>query len=127
MTVDAGDPQWLRLDDSQALTPLPLPLDVKVGPLTYTLDLISSGDGRVNYGRALQASQRIEINTSHPPDRIAQTLIHELFHVIVGESALHGDVASEEVAHAFDYSWSGLWADNPKLFAWIHEALTGGR
>jgi hypothetical protein len=103
-----------------------LPRKVKVGSLTYAIEVIEglkdeTGD---QWGIWVGDKQTIRIEQNQPSGQwAADTVIHEILHAIWAERGLGKRPCEEQVVQAMGAGITALLQDNPKLNSWIRKAI----
>ena len=85
-------------------------MKLQVGAVWWTVELVDPIHMGNNEGECLDEACLIRINKAQAPERILETLTHELLHACWSESGLGSDSHGEErVVGALNPLWLGLW------------------
>lgn len=107
------------------------PSKVKVGHLTFEIKTPHQHNCRAHgkWGETSFLELVIEIDDSLPARHKANTLIHEIMHAawrtFEYDAFKKPDDAEETYVSAMSAALAVIWADNPEVFQWVHEALRG--
>lgn len=101
------------------------PKSVKVGHATYDLQPSEPHDSwaRGVYGDMNYAHLRIRYNKALPPQAMAEVILHEVLHAIYSGWNVAEDDKEEAVVSKVAMGLSAVMRDNPRLVAWVQEAL----
>ena len=96
---------------------------IKVGPFTYNVEYDDKvPDAKYAYGVANSSDQIIALATDLSPERLEETFLHELIHIIHITAGLHkrfgteNPPGSEEVAHLTAIFFYQFMQNNSNLF-----------
>lgn len=100
-----------------------MPDSVWLGYRSWDLRKKAIGDD----GNTLYARQLILIDTGQRPDDEANTVIHELLHVVCHEDRLFPgeDEKEEQVVTVMANRLCELWGRNPQLIRYIDDRMRG--
>lgn len=102
-----------------------LPSTIKVGAFVYSVEEFSPGvaDASDLYGHVNHSTQIIQIDTSKPPERVADTFLHEILHCIYRVWNLPDELQEEDYVVATSYGLTTVFRDNPELLPWLTKML----
>lgn len=101
-----------------------LPQTIKIGYHQYRLELVP---GLEDNGSAHLDTKLIQINASLPPSAIRDTLLHEVLHVLLGDSALPAcktmepELLEEHIVLLLSPSLLQFFRDNPQIRSYLME------
>jgi len=101
--------------------PLPYPDHVKVGPMIFSVHLLSE-DHTEYFGRTLQFAQRLYLNPQMTADMAVDTLLHEIIHAIWVVAGLEARVSEERVAATVGTWMHLVLSENPDVLDFIQNA-----
>jgi hypothetical protein len=103
----------------------PFPTEVKVGALTYTIEALPEDIARDAdlYGDVVDRYCKIRIDFSLDRHVVADTLIHEIMHVIWDAYEISHKDKEERIVRPLATGFAAVLHDNPKLARWILRAL----
>jgi hypothetical protein len=99
-----------------------LPTSVRVGPFDFEVKPWPAADAaqRDAYGEIDRTALVIRVRTDLPRQRIAETLLHEIYHAIWMVGAIDSLVPGEEnIVGKLTTCTVQLVRDNPALMAWF--------
>lgn len=96
-------------------------MDIKVGYRQYRLNEWSANDGMANqcFGKCDTNTAQIFVDFSLPPEKRANTAIHECLHAIWSEWALDDKDDEERIVRALANGLTQILRDNPDFAAFI--------
>lgn len=101
------------------------PTKVKVGWRDYKIlewDLHAARSAEC-YGETRHIPGEIAIDRTHPVEQQAETLTHEILHVIFRQWSIQDDIGEERTVGALSNGLASVIRDNPDVWAWIQEGL----
>ena len=102
-----------------------LPGPIKVDEFYFEIVLMNPKDGNDldRYGESSMAQKIIRIDESYGPRQAAETLIHELLHVLFKRRSLQKEDAEERIVVQLSTGLSAILHDNPTLGPWLLRSL----
>lgn len=105
-----------------------LPASVKVGPNVFAIIVWNhhEAEGRSSYGEVSHRTFQIRIDARFGLPKAAQTLLHEILHCVCVCWDVGQGTNDEGIVTGITNGLATVWADNPKVAAWIHRGLRSG-
>jgi hypothetical protein len=105
-----------------------LPASVRVGPFDYKVKLWSAlaADNAGAYGMCDLHRTTILIREDMSETRVAEVLLHEVFHAayeIAGLKVDKDDITEERFVNSMGYQMVQVWRDNPDLIRFMEEVF----
>lgn len=88
-------------------------MKIKILGLNYEIKFVESENLNGFYGEIVHKQELIRLNKIHTPQRMAESLIHEINHAIDAELRLK---LSEDTIHRLSNVWYQIIVDNPHIF-----------
>jgi hypothetical protein len=97
------------------------PSKIKIGHSDYTLVFVE--DTKDYWGQHDAGKLRIELVKSLTGQRLADVLLHELFHALWSFCCIQDGEKEEVTVDRLSHAMAALIRDNPKLIAYLQELL----
>ena len=81
------------------------------------------GNDRGRFGEFSAGQQEIRIDQSLKPQKLLDTMFHELGHAIYWAYGMEDDDKEERIVSTFATAWTQIFRDNPDFRAWIDEVV----
>lgn len=99
-----------------------IPTKVKVGYLTYDIQLVQNlfnEDGQALYGEQSSFEQYIRLNITAAEDQIKAAFIHEILHAIIDQYYPMYLKHEERIVNSLTTGLTNLLNDNPDLMEYL--------
>jgi len=100
-----------------------IPSTIKVAHTTYRVRLIAPNLMGENHADIDHASLELRIASDLSPPVQAEKLVHELLHAAYDAWKISPRYGEEKTVELMAPALCTMWADNPKLCAWLTRAL----
>lgn len=84
---------------------------------------VSLVPGLHHYGTFIYAALQIQVRAELTPQLMADTLMHELLHVMNFAAGGKRKLTEEQIARLYAGSLTQLMRDNPELMRWFQKAV----
>lgn len=109
------------------MSKLKMPAKVRVS--CFTVDIIEWDNKeacmRKCFGEFSQDELIIRIDFAQQPQRVVETLIHEVMHAIYGLSGIKDEDKEERIVTAMSRGWMQMCIDNPDVVRFISDHTKG--
>lgn len=98
-----------------------LPKTIRVAAFNIAIERWQSHDGhdRNSFGEFSALQQSIRVDQSLKPQKLLDTMLHELSHAIYWAYHLDDDDKEERIVSTFATAWAQVWRDNPEFHQWV--------
>lgn len=106
-----------------------LPKSIRVGPLTYTVEVMPKGLKGGEWGMTHHTKLRIRLDGRHPQANLRATLLHEVLHAARYVTGAHLEEFAKHYSKRYDleervittleHPLLGILRDNPDLVAFL--------
>ena len=98
-----------------------LPSSIRVG--AYDIEVqwwrpVYAND-RERFGEFSQYEQAIRIDRGLKPQKLLDTVLHELNHAVYWIYGLKDEDEEERVVQVYATAWTQIWRDNPDFHEWV--------
>jgi len=97
-----------------------LPEKLKVGPITYDIQVMPLADVGVQ-GAASVTTQTILLDKDLAFDTLRATALHEVLHAVMRLSSVESHKYEEELLQRLEHGMLGVLRDNPAFVKWLLE------
>lgn len=99
-----------------------IPTSIRVGYRDIAVEAYTTPNFD-RHGEYETSTGTIRLSMERPPQRLANTLLHEVLHAAWENTNLPAKAAEEDVVTSLANQLAQVWRDNPTLIAYLSETL----